>query len=132
MDKKQIIDSISKMNLVELKDFISDLCEVLGISQDQLTAAPVASGNNSSAQEAEEESSRKYNLTLTSFDSANKVKCVIFLKNTFSLDLAKCNDIIASLAKGSVVIRENINKDDEAIKKIITDGAAVGLVFSIA
>jgi ribosomal protein L7/L12 len=115
---QEILELIEGLNIKELIGLQQKLQESWGIRAEDLqttSAAPVAQEADAGEDEA------VYNLVATAMkDPTKKIKCTIFLKNTFKLDMQKCKEVLENIASKPVVY-PNISKEDA--EKFIKDAA---------
>lgn len=118
-DIYKIIESLNVKELIELQRVFQ---EKWNISDNEIAGVSAQStGSIPTIVEVEEEEAT-YNLVASAMkDPAKKIKCTIFLKNTFKLEMQKCKEILETLPN-KPVIQQNISKEDAA--KYIQEAAA--------
>jgi large subunit ribosomal protein L7/L12 len=121
---QDILDTISKMTVIEVVDLISAMEEKFGVS----AAAPVAvaaapAGGGAEAAAAEEKT--EFNVEMTSFGD-NKVGVIKAIRAITSLGLKEAKDMVEGVPS---VVKEGVSKADaDAIKKQLEEaGATVAL-----
>ena len=107
---QDIINGLQKLEIGDLIELQKDLQHLWNIPDDALTS--VAATAAPQAGEAESEEEATYNLIVKEMkDPSKKIKCTIFLKNTFKLDMQKCKEVLENIANKPVV-QPNISKED--------------------
>jgi large subunit ribosomal protein L7/L12 len=121
---QDILDTISKMTVIEVVDLISAMEEKFGVS----AAAPVAiaaapAGGGAQAAVAEEQT--EFNVEMTAFGD-NKVGVIKAIRAITSLGLKEAKDMVEGVPS---IVKEGVSKADaEAIKKQLEEaGATVAL-----
>ena len=116
LSTKEIIDSISEMTILEVKDLVDAMKEAFGVdpSAVAVAAAPVAA--------AAEEGPSSVNVVLTAA-GANKIAVIKLVRDITGLGLKEAKDIVD--ANG--VVKENIPvaEADEIKAKLEEAGATV-------
>jgi large subunit ribosomal protein L7/L12 len=122
VSKKEILETISNMTVMEVVDLISAMEKKWGVSA-AVAAAPVAAAPAAAAEPAEEKD--EFDVVMTSFGS-NKVAVIKVVRAITGLGLKEAKDMVESAPS---TIKEGANKaDSEAIKKQLEEaGAAVEL-----
>jgi large subunit ribosomal protein L7/L12 len=117
MTKAEIITAVSKMNVVELSELVSEMEEIFGVS----AAAVSVAGNNAAAPVAAVEEKTEFDVVLTGA-GANKIAAIKVVREITSLGLAEAKAVVEAAPK---VLKEAISKSEaEAlVKKIIDAGA---------
>lgn len=106
---KQIVEDIESLSVSELIELQKMFQEKWNISDNDL-AGSVAAPQVQASEVEEEEAT--YNLVASGMkDPTKKIKCTIFLKNTFKLDMQKCKEILENLGN-KPVIQPNVSKED--------------------
>ena len=121
---QDILDTISKMTVIEVVDLISAMEEKFGVS----AAAPVAvaaapAGGGAQAAAAEEQT--EFSVEMTAFGE-NKVGVIKAIRAITSLGLKEAKDMVEGVPS---MVKEGVSKADaEAIKKQLEEaGATVAL-----
>lgn len=111
----QILDLIDGLTILELKDLVKALEEKYGVS-----AAPVAvaAAPGAAAAPAEEEKT-EFDVELTSFDEAAKLKVIKAVKEITGLGLGEAKEIVVGAPKA---IKTGVSKEEaEELKKTIEE-----------
>mgnify|MGYP006445671841 CR=1 FL=1 len=114
--RKEIIEEINKLPVLELAKMIKDLEELWGVkaqaAQVAVAAAPV--------EEAKEEST-EFKVTLESFPAEKKIAIIKIVREISGLGLKEAKELVESAPK---VLKESAAKaeSDEIVKKITTAG----------
>ena len=103
LSTKEIIDSISEMTILEVKDLVDAMKEAFGVdpSAVAVAAAPVAA--------AAEEGPSSVNVVLTAA-GANKIAVIKLVRDITGLGLKEAKD----LADNGGVVKENVSADEAA------------------
>ena len=119
MNKKQMIEKIKKMTVVELADLVKAIEEEFGVSA-AAVAAPAAGAAGAAA---EEKSS--FNVVLKDA-GANKIQVIKVVRDATGLGLKEAKDLVDGAPKA---VKEGANKDEaEELKaKFEAVGAVVEL-----
>ena len=111
----QILDLIDGLTILELKDLVKALAEKYGVS-----AAPVAvaAAPGAAAAPAEEEKT-EFDVELTSYDEAAKLKVIKAVKEITGLGLGEAKEIVVGAPKA---IKTGVSKEEaEELKKAIEE-----------
>ncbi|MBR0232209.1 MAG: 50S ribosomal protein L7/L12 [Clostridia bacterium] len=111
----QILDLIDGLTILELKDLVKALEEKYGVS-----AAPVAvaAAPGAAAAPAEEEKT-EFDVELTSYDEAAKLKVIKAVKEITGLGLGEAKEIVVGAPKA---IKTGVSKEEaEELKKAIEE-----------
>lgn len=110
-----IVDSISKLTLVETSALIKELKTKLDIPDIAFPVAGAVAAAPAAAEEAEAEPAEAkkektiFNLRLESFDAKSKAKVIKEVKAELGLSLVQAKKLVESAPK---VIKENMSKED--------------------
>ena len=117
-DQTKILDTISKMTVMEVVDLISEMEEKFGVkAAAAVAAAPAASGQTEAA--AEEKS--EFNISLTSFGS-NKVAVIKAARSITGLGLKEAKEKVEG---APCVLKEGVKKEEaETFKKELEEAGA--------
>ena len=115
-----LIEEVKGLTVLELSELVHALEEEFGVS----AAAMAAPAAGAAAPAAEEKTS--FDVVLTGFDAAAKIKVIKAVREITGLGLAEAKALVESAPKA---IKEGISKDDaEELKKKLEDvGAKVEL-----
>ena len=112
----QILDLIKGLSILELNDLVKAIEEEFGVS-----AAPVAVAGAVAAAPAAEEKT-DFDVVLTGFDAAAKIKVIKVIREITGLGLAEAKAFVEGAPKN---VKEGISKDDaEALKKQLEEAGA--------
>lgn len=114
---QEILDTISKMTVIEVVDLISAMEEKFGVSAAAVTmAAAPAAGAAAAAEEKTE-----FTVEMTAFGE-NKVGVIKAIRTITSLGLKEAKDMVEGVPS---IVKEGISKADaESIKKQLEDAGA--------
>ena len=110
----QILEEIKTLTILELADLVKALEEEFGVSAAAM-AAPAAGG---AAAEAAEEKT-EFDVVLTGFDAAAKIKVIKAVREITGLGLAEAKAAVEGVPH---TLKEGLSKDDaEAMKKQVEE-----------
>ena len=113
---QQILDLVKTLTILELADLVKAMEEEFGVS-----AAPVAVAAAPGAPAAEEKT--EFDVELTSFEEAKKLKVIKEVKDVTGLSLGEAKDLVMGAPKA---IKTGVSKEEaEAIKTQIEAAGAV-------
>ena len=115
---QQILDLIDTLTILELSDLVKALEEKYGVS-----AAPVAvaAAPGAAAAPAVEEKT-EFDVELTSYDEAKKLKVIKEVKDIAGLSLGEAKELVTSCPK---MVKTGISKEEaEALKKQLEEVGA--------
>ena len=116
---QQILDIVKELTILELADLVKALEEEFGVS-----AAPVAVAAVGGAAEAAPAAEEKteFDVELTSFDEAKKLKVIKAVKEITGVSLGEAKEIVVGAPKA---VKTGISKEEaEAIKKQLEEEGA--------
>ena len=112
----KIIDAVKELSVLELKELIDTYCEEFGVSA-VAAAAPAAAA---AAPAAEEKTS--FDVVLTGFDAAAKIKVIKVVREITGQGLAEAKATVEGAPK---TLKEGASKEDaEALKKQLEEAGA--------
>ena len=119
VSKEDMLETISKMTVMEIVDLISAMEEKFGVS----AAAPVAVAAAAGPAAAAAEEQTEFNVVMTKFGE-NKVNVIKVVRAITGLGLKEAKDLVEGAPS---VVKEGVSKDEAAsIKKQLEEaGAAV-------
>jgi large subunit ribosomal protein L7/L12 len=119
VSKEDMLETISKMTVMEIVDLISAMEEKFGVS----AAAPVAMAAAAGPAAAAVEEQTEFNVVMTKFGE-NKVNVIKVVRAITGLGLKEAKDLVEGAPS---VVKEGVSKDEAAtIKKQLEEaGAAV-------
>ena len=113
----QILDLVDSLSILELKDLVKALEEKYGVS-----AAPVAVAGAAVAAAPAEEEKTEFDVELTSFDEAAKLKVIKAVKEITGLGLGEAKDIVVNAPK---MVKTGVSKEEaEALKAQLEEAGA--------
>ena len=117
--KDEILDSISKMSVMEVVELISDMEKKFNVTAAAPVAAVAAAGGGAAAPAAEAQT--EFTVTLTEF-GANKVGVIKVIREITGLGLKEAKDLVEGAPS---TVKDSIPKADaETIKKKLEDAGA--------
>ena len=116
-DQAAILDTISKMTVMEVVDLISEMEEKFGVkAAAAVVAAPAASETEAVAEEKSE-----FNISLTSF-GGNKVAVIKAARSITGLGLKEAKEKVES---APCILKEGVKKEEaETFKKELEEAGA--------
>jgi large subunit ribosomal protein L7/L12 len=119
VSKDEILDSISKMTLMEVVELISDMEKKFGVT----AAAPVAAAAGpAAAAAAPVEEKTEFAVTLKEYPADKKVTVIKVIREITGLGLKEAKDLVEGVPS---LVKEGVNKaDSEVIKKKLEDAGA--------
>jgi large subunit ribosomal protein L7/L12 len=119
VSKDEILDSISKMTLMEVVDLISDMEKKFGVT----AAAPVAAAAGpGAAAAAPAEEQTEFTVTLKEYPADKKVTVIKVIRELTGLGLKEAKDLVEGAPS---VVKEGVAKaDTETMKKKLEDAGA--------
>lgn len=117
----QILDLVKGLTILELADLVKGLEEEFGVS-----AAPVAVAAAPGAAAAVVEEQTEFDVELTSFDEAAKLKVIKEVKDIAGLSLGEAKELVVSAPK---MVKTGLPKDEA--EKIKAQLEAVGAKVTI-
>jgi large subunit ribosomal protein L7/L12 len=117
VSKEDILDTISKMTVMEVVDLISAMEEKFGVTAAAaVAAAPAAAGGAAAAEEQTE-----FNVIMTSFGE-NKVNVIKVIRTITGLGLKEAKDMVEGAPS---TVKEGVDKKEaESIKKQLEEAGA--------
>jgi large subunit ribosomal protein L7/L12 len=119
VSKDEILDSISKMTLMEVVELISDMEKKFGVT----AAAPVAAAAGpGAAAAAPAEEQTEFTVTLKEYPADKKVTVIKVIRELTGLGLKEAKDLVEGAPS---VVKESVAKaDSETMKKKLEDAGA--------
>ena len=113
----QILDLIDGLTILELKDLVKALEEKYGVS-----AAPVAVAAAPGAAAAEVEEKTEFDVELTSYDEAAKLKVIKAVKEITGLGLGEAKEIVVGAPK---MVKTGVSKEEaDSLKTQLEEAGA--------
>jgi large subunit ribosomal protein L7/L12 len=119
VSKDEILDSISKMSVMEVVELISDMEKKFGVT----AAAPVAAAAGpAAAAAAPVEAQTEFTVTLKEYPADKKVGTIKVIRELTGLGLKEAKDLVEGVPS---LVKEGVNKaDSESMKKKLEDAGA--------
>ena len=115
---QQILDLVKTLTILELADLVKAMEEEFGVS-----AAPVAVAAAPGAAAPAAEEKTEFDVELTSFEEAKKLKVIKEVKDVTGLSLGEAKDLVMGAPKA---IKTGVSKEEaEAIKAQVEAAGAV-------
>lgn len=119
VSKEEILETISKMTVMEIVELISAMEEKFGVSAAAAVVAAPAGGAAEPAAPVEEQT--EFNVVMTSF-GANKVGVIKVVRALTGLGLKEAKDLVEGVPS---TVKEAIPKDEAAnVKKQLEEAGA--------
>ena len=119
VSKDEILDSISKMTILEVVELISDMEKKFGVT----AAAPVAAAAGpAAAAAAPVEEKTEFTVVLKEYPADKKVSVIKVIRELTGLGLKEAKDLVEGAPQ---TVKEGVNKaDSDAMKKKLEDAGA--------
>jgi len=121
--KDAILESISKMTVMEVVELISDMEKKFGVSAAApvaFAAAPGGAAGGAAAAPAEEQT--EFSVTLKEYPADKKVTVIKVIRELTGLGLKEAKDLVEGVPS---LVKEGVAKaDSEAMKKKLEDAGA--------
>ena len=115
-----MIEEIKGLTVLELKELIDTYCEVVHALEEEfgVSAAAMAAPAAGAAAPAAEEKT-EFDVVLTGFDAAQKIKVIKVVREVMGLGLAEAK---AAVEGAPTTMKEGLSKEDaEALKKQVEE-----------
>jgi large subunit ribosomal protein L7/L12 len=120
VSKDEILDSISKMTLLEVMELVSDMEKKFGVTAAAPVAVAAAPGAAAAAAPAEEQT--EFTVTLKEYPADKKVTVIKVIREITGLGLKEAKDLVEGAPS---TVKEAVSKaDSEAMKKKLEDAGA--------
>jgi large subunit ribosomal protein L7/L12 len=120
VSKDEILDSISKMTILEVVELISDMEKKFGVTAAAPVAAAAAPGAAAAAAPVEEKT--EFTVVLKEYPPDKKVSVIKVVRELTGLGLKEAKDLVEGVPQN---VKEAVNKaDSEAMKKKLEDVGA--------
>jgi len=117
MTREEMISAIESMTVLELNELVKALEEKFGVSAAAPVAVAAAPAAGAAAPAAEEKT--EFDVVLTGFDAAQKIKVIKVIREVMGLGLAEAK---AAVEGAPTTMKEGLSKDDaEALKKQVEE-----------
>ena len=119
-NKDEILDSISKMTVLEVVELISDMEKKFGVSAAAPVAFAAAPGAAAAAAPVEEQT--EFAVTLKEYPADKKVTVIKVIRELTGLGLKEAKDLVEGVPS---LVKEGVNKADvEVMKKKLEEAGA--------
>ena len=120
VSKDEILDSISKMTVLEVVELISDMEKKFGVTAAAPVAAAAAPGAAAAAAPVEEKT--EFTVVLKEYPADKKVSVIKVVRELTGLGLKEAKDLVEGVPQN---VKEAVNKaDSDAMKKKLEDVGA--------
>ena len=120
VSKDEILDSISKMTILEVVELISDMEKKFGVTAAAPVAAAAAPGAAAAAAPVEEKT--EFTVVLKEYPADKKVSVIKVVRELTGLGLKEAKDLVEGAPS---VVKESVAKaDTETMKKKLEDAGA--------
>ena len=114
----QILELVDSLTILELKDLVSALEEKYGVSAAPVAVAGIAVAGAAPAEEEKTE----FDVELTSFDEAAKLKVIKAVKEITGLGLGEAKEIVVGAPK---MVKTGVSKEEaESLKAQLEEAGA--------
>jgi large subunit ribosomal protein L7/L12 len=121
VSKDEILDSISKMTVLEVVELISDMEKKFGVTAAAPVAAAAAPGAAAAAAAPVEEKT-EFTVVLKEYPADKKVSVIKVIRELTGLGLKEAKDLVEGAPQ---TVKEAVNKaDSESMKKKLEDVGA--------
>ena len=121
VSKDEILDSISKMTVLEVVELISDMEKKFGVTAAAPVAAAAAPGAAAAAAAPVEEKT-EFTVVLKEYPADKKVSVIKVVRELTGLGLKEAKDLVEGVPQN---VKEAVNKaDSEAMKKKLEEVGA--------
>jgi large subunit ribosomal protein L7/L12 len=122
VSKDEILDSISKMTLMEVVELISDMEKKFGVTAAAPVAVAAGPGAGGSAAAAPAEEKTEFTAILKEYPADKKVTVIKVIREITGLGLKEAKDLVEGVPS---TVKEAVSKaDSDAIKKKLEDAGA--------
>jgi large subunit ribosomal protein L7/L12 len=120
VSKDEILDSISKMTILEVVELISDMEKKFGVTAAAPVAAAAAPGAAAAAAPVEEKT--EFTVVLKEYPADKKVSVIKVVRELTGLGLKEAKDLVEGVPQN---VKEGVNKaDSDTMKKKLEDVGA--------
>ena len=115
-----IVEAIEKLSILELKELVTAIEEKFGVSGAIMVGAAAPAEGGAAAPAAEEKT--EFDVVLTGFDAAAKIKVIKAVREVTGLGLAEAKAAVEGTPK---TLKEAVSKDEaEELKKKLEEAGA--------
>jgi large subunit ribosomal protein L7/L12 len=122
VSKDEILDSISKMTVMEVVELISDMEKKFGVTAAAPVAVAAGPGAAGAAAAAPAEEQTEFTVTLKEYPAHKKVTVIKVIRELTGLGLKEAKDLVEGAPS---MVKEGVAKaDSETMKKKLEDAGA--------
>jgi large subunit ribosomal protein L7/L12 len=122
VSKDEILDSISKMTVMEVVELISDMEKKFGVTAAAPVALAAGPGGGGAAPAAAVEEQTEFTVTLKEYPADKKVTVIKVIRELTGLGLKEAKDLVEGVPS---TVKEGVAKTDtEIMKKKLEDAGA--------
>src|SRR4029077_20671007 len=122
VSKDEILDSISKMTVMEVVELISDMEKKFGVTAAAPVALAAGAGGGAAAAAAPVEEQTEFTVTLKEYPADKKVTVIKVIRELTGLGLKEAKDLTE---RAPSTVKEAVSKaDSETMKKKLEDAGA--------
>jgi len=122
VSKDEILDSISKMTVMEVVELISDMEKKFGVPAAAPVALAAGPGGGGAAPAAAVEEQTEFTVTLKEYPADKKVTVIKVIRELTGLGLKEAKDLVEGVPS---TVKEGVAKaDSETMKKKLEDAGA--------
>ena len=122
VSKDEILDSISKMTVMEVVELISDMEKKFGVTAAAPVALAAGPGAGGAAAAAPVEEQTEFTVTLKEYPPEKKVTVIKVIRELTGLGLKEAKDLVEGAPS---TVKEGVAKaDSETMKKKLEDAGA--------
>ncbi len=122
VSKDEILDSISKMTLMEVVELISDMEKKFGVTAAAPVAVAAGPGAGGAAAAAPVEEKTEFTVLLKEYPADKKVTVIKVIREITGLGLKEAKDLVEGVPS---TVKEAVSKaDSDTIKKKLEDAGA--------
>ena len=122
VSKDEILDSISKMTVMEVVELISDMEKKFGVTAAAPVAVAAGPGAPGAAAAAPAEEQTEFSVTLKEYPAEKKVTVIKVIRELTGLGLKEAKDLVEGAPS---LVKEGVAKaDSETMKKKLEDAGA--------
>jgi large subunit ribosomal protein L7/L12 len=118
--KEEILDSISKMSVMDVVELVKMMEDKFGVTAAAPVAAAAPAGGGAAAAKVEEKT--EFTVVMTAVDPAKKVNVIKVVREITGLGLKEAKDLVEGAPQ---TVKDGVAKADaEAMKKKLEEGGA--------
>jgi large subunit ribosomal protein L7/L12 len=122
VSKDEILESISKMTVLEVVELISDMEKKFGVTAAAPVAAAAGPAAGAAAAAAPAEEKTEFTVVLKEYPADKKVSVIKVIRELTGLGLKEAKDLVEGAPQ---TVKEGVNKaDSDSMKKKLEDAGA--------